>query len=320
MFEDSPVFGKFKLCLRSAVCHRGRSVDSGHYISIVRGSAAKILPVNGSSRNSGSGIPSSDTWMRLDDLAKERVASVNAEEFLRKESPYLLFYQIQPIEGDPTNIADTRRTVDLDRPPSYAESERSYSGVSDQSLSSHDRFGINGGSTVSQKPSQDETARQEPQTMSSLIVERPKSIPIAKPAANSDHLLGLSSSPGRATAAELSLSVASHGDARGRPARRNSDNGLSRSLSRFAGKLKRDKGDDVASRTGAVSTGRELSTSRPDSFEAYGETGQTRDGKEKHEYGSVQGVTIKYVEYVDLEEEKHQAEKAEKAERQCLLM
>lgn len=282
-------------------------MDSGHYVSIVRRSGTHNLPVNGSSRNLGSVNSSSDTWMRLDDLAKERVAFVDVKEFLQKESPYLLFYQILPIEGDPSNIADTRTTVDLDRPPSYAESEHRYSGVGDRALSSHDGFGINDGSTLSGKPSQDDITRQEAQTRSSLIVERPRSILVAKPAASSDRLLGLSSSPGRATAAELSLSVASNGDPRGRPARRNSDNGLSRSLSRFAGKLKRDK------------TGRELSTSRTESFEVYGETGQKRDGNEWHGSGSTPGVTVVHVEYADadLGKERH---KAERAERQCLLM
>lgn len=319
MFEDSPVFGNFKLCLQSAVCHRGRSVDSGHYVSVVRHPGAEISPVNGSSSNLGSETASKDRWMRLDDLAKERVAFVNVEEFLRKESPYLLFYQVQPIEGDPGNIVDTRRTAELDGPPSYTESEYRYSGVGDQSWSFHDNLGTSGNSKLSRKPSQDEAAFQEPRPRSSRMAERPNSMFIAKPSANSDNFLGLSNSPGRANATELSPPVASHGDLRGRPARRNSSNGLSRSLSRFAGKLKKDKGDDVVTRIGAVSIGRESSTTRIGSSETYDETRQKRDSREKHGYGSVEGATSEHIEYADDRKEKEK-QKAEKPERQCLLM
>ena len=41
-----------------------------------------------------------DPWMRFDDLARERVTEVDIHEALKKESPYLLFYQVQPIGED----------------------------------------------------------------------------------------------------------------------------------------------------------------------------------------------------------------------------
>ncbi|KAL8734843.1 MAG: hypothetical protein Q9166_001195 [cf. Caloplaca sp. 2 TL-2023] len=108
MTEDGPLFGNFKLTLRSAICHRGTRVDSGHYIGLVR--------TYDSSRT-----PGNDIWLRHDDLAKERVAEVDIDQFLRDETPYILFYQVVPIEGDPGNIADGEQSDSKDQPPPYSE-------------------------------------------------------------------------------------------------------------------------------------------------------------------------------------------------------
>ncbi|KAL4966815.1 ubiquitin C-terminal hydrolase family protein [Aspergillus stella-maris] len=97
--EDGPIRGNFKLSLQALVCHRGNSVDSGHYISIVRGTSAGAPP----SSSHGSEHSNSDApryWMRFDDLAAERVTLVDIEQALKTESPYLLFYQILPIDED----------------------------------------------------------------------------------------------------------------------------------------------------------------------------------------------------------------------------
>lgn len=109
--EDGPLYGNFKLSLQSVVCHRGNSVDSGHYIALVRGAALHVPP--GSPRPETNSIPSTennDSWMRFDDLAAERVTQVNIEEALKEESPYLLFYQIVPIDDSLTeeNLSDKR--------------------------------------------------------------------------------------------------------------------------------------------------------------------------------------------------------------------
>ena len=317
MFEDSPVFGNFKLCLQSAVCHRGRSVDSGHYISIVRSAGASALAVNGSSSNVGSQISSGDRWMRLDDLAKERVAFVDVDDFLQKESPYLLFYQVQPIEGNPGTITNSRRTAELDGLPSYTESESRYSGVSDRPRSFHDNIGTGGTSTISPNPSPDEAVVREPPSRSSRTSERPHTMFIATPNANSDIVPRLSSSPGRGHAAELGLPAALHGDYRGRPARRNSTNGLSRSLSRLAVKLKKDRGDDVVTKTGAVGIGRGSSATLTGNSDQYDETKPKRDGREKYGDRRAEGATSENIEPADHRKEKH---RGDKPERQCLLM
>ncbi|KAF2789611.1 ubiquitin C-terminal hydrolase family protein [Melanomma pulvis-pyrius CBS 109.77] len=110
MKEEGPLFGNFKLVLQSVVCHRGVSVDSGHYISLVR---ANLPP-----HNDQPGSPNSfddviqDSWLRFDDLANPRVSNVDIKKALRDESPYLLFYQVQPIDEELASRGD---------PPSYSE-------------------------------------------------------------------------------------------------------------------------------------------------------------------------------------------------------
>ena len=91
--SDGTTFGNFKLSLQSVVCHRGYSVDSGHYIALVRST-------------SGPDSEDSDHWLRFDDLAPQRIALVDIHKALREETPYLLFYQITPVEGDPGYITE----------------------------------------------------------------------------------------------------------------------------------------------------------------------------------------------------------------------
>ena len=118
MEEEGPIYGNFKLSLQAVVCHQGNSVDSGHYIALVR----STTPVNdhqfdpsSHSRTTTSG-DASQHWMRFDDLAKERITLVDIEKALKDESPYLLFYQILPIDADP-------ETEPEQNPPSYEDSE-----------------------------------------------------------------------------------------------------------------------------------------------------------------------------------------------------
>ncbi|KAK8219411.1 ubiquitin carboxyl-terminal hydrolase-domain-containing protein [Phyllosticta paracitricarpa] len=100
LHEEGPLFGNFQLVLQSVVCHRGVSVDSGHYISLVRGREAS------GGHDINHIIDDESPWMRFDDLAKDRVTHVNIHQALREETPYLLFYQVCPIDeelarGDP---------------------------------------------------------------------------------------------------------------------------------------------------------------------------------------------------------------------------
>lgn len=107
MEEMGPIFGNFKLSLQSVVCHRGNSVDSGHYVALVRGTSPNAV-VNAmgtlgndtkSEKSEEESVPR-DPWIRFDDLAAERVTMVDIEQVLKEESPYLLFYQIMPINEE----------------------------------------------------------------------------------------------------------------------------------------------------------------------------------------------------------------------------
>lgn len=90
--DDGTLYGNFKLVLQSAICHRGNSVHSGHYIALIRGEEGK--------------------WLRFDDLAlTERVAAVDHKTAFEQESPYMLFYQVQPIEDDEAVVTDPTPSV-----------------------------------------------------------------------------------------------------------------------------------------------------------------------------------------------------------------
>ncbi|KAF2171015.1 hypothetical protein M409DRAFT_64005 [Zasmidium cellare ATCC 36951] len=109
MQDEGPLVGNFRLLLQSVVCHRGVSVHSGHYVCLSRGSA---LNATDSRRGSDDSDEIEDPWMRFDDLAKDRITYVDIREALKQETPYLLFYQVQPIGDDGHSIHDL---------PSYAE-------------------------------------------------------------------------------------------------------------------------------------------------------------------------------------------------------
>jgi hypothetical protein len=128
MDEEAPIYGNFKLSLQSVICHRGISVDSGHYIALVRGTAANAE--TNSTRGEEQPKPYHGPWMRFDDLAKERITLVDIDKAMKAESPYLLFYQIVPIDGDPGHITEG------ERPPSYIESLGKDSGVAGLSMTS----------------------------------------------------------------------------------------------------------------------------------------------------------------------------------------
>ena len=121
MHEEGPLVGNFRLMLQSVVCHRGVSVNSGHYICLCRGQAANAEPDSGPyERKISSDIENPEgPWMRFDDLAKQRITLVDIQEALKKEMPYLLFYQVQPIGDDGHSIHEL---------PSYTEAtSRSHS-------------------------------------------------------------------------------------------------------------------------------------------------------------------------------------------------
>lgn len=118
--EEGPMIRRFKLSLQSGLCHRGESLNAGHYIAFVR--EATAIPdgdYQSSRRQSDSTAPprySEEKWLCFDDLGNTRVKKVEIEELLKKEMPYLLFYRVEPIyEMTPASISDPRL-------PSYDDS------------------------------------------------------------------------------------------------------------------------------------------------------------------------------------------------------
>ncbi|EHK27265.1 uncharacterized protein TRIVIDRAFT_34531 [Trichoderma virens Gv29-8] len=119
--ETNGLATEYKLVLQSVVCHRGDSLQSGHYISFAR-IAPKLLTDN--RRHDFDPPPDYEEaqWVRFDDLdIGKRVTFVDdIKESLKVEMPYLLFYQIVPMVDAPCPTESTEG-----RPPSYDESKNS---------------------------------------------------------------------------------------------------------------------------------------------------------------------------------------------------
>ena len=121
--EEGPSMGNFKLSLQSVICHKGGdSIHSGHYISYIR-AATEIADGDSASdrRLSNSNLPPNyplERWIRHNDLASPRVEYVDMAKALKEETPYLLFYQVQPIFEDSPQAVSTTDLAVLP-PPAY---------------------------------------------------------------------------------------------------------------------------------------------------------------------------------------------------------
>lgn len=319
MSENGPTFGNFKLSLQSAVCHRGKSVDSGHYVSLVR----TQVPARDLLSESSSGVSSDDSsrvrWMRLDDLASERVAFVDVQEFLRTESPYLLFYQVQPIDEDSMDVVNTWRPPGSGGPPSYAESENRDSAIVDLSLSSLNSLETKSSLAPSNGPSTERMTPPQQSGRTSIVVERPKSIRIADSPNRATSTNSPSNLSIKSTATDPKY-LAALDDSRGRPMGRSSDKRLSRSLSRLRGKLRKDKNDDSTAITSdAVSeTGSQASKAPTTEVSKANDRAQLKKGdKDKHKHKSVHGGNNGLDGHQHLVKTK---KKAEKPDRECSIM
>ncbi|KAM0238696.1 hypothetical protein ACHAPO_003668 [Fusarium lateritium] len=119
--EDMNVLNTdYKLVLQSVICHRGDSLQSGHYVSFAR-VAPKLLKDN--RRHDFDPPPDYEEaqWVKFDDLQIEnRVTYVDdIRTALKEEMPYLLFYQVMPmVEVAPPSVDDAET-----EPPSYNDSK-----------------------------------------------------------------------------------------------------------------------------------------------------------------------------------------------------
>jgi hypothetical protein len=150
MEDDGPLYGNFKLSLQSVVCHRGKSVNSGHYVALVRGTNTAV----DSAMSHGSA--DAKQWLRFDDLAPNRITLIDIEQALKEEMPYLLFYQIVPIEGGPGYITEG------EHPPVYANSDGHDSGIAGLSMASLSLKSTVEDGPTSGRPSFEITAPESP--------------------------------------------------------------------------------------------------------------------------------------------------------------
>lgn len=118
---DDGLSTEYKLVLQSVVCHRGDSLQSGHYITFAR-VAPKLL--RGNRRHDFDPPPDYEEaqWVLFDDLDENRVSYVDDfKKSLAEEMPYLLFYQVVPMLEVTCPSTDGTTTG----PPSYQESKTS---------------------------------------------------------------------------------------------------------------------------------------------------------------------------------------------------
>lgn len=85
----------YKLILESAVCHRGTTIQSGHFVSAVR----KDNHIENQTLEEALAAP----WYLYDDLKKHRVVTKTFQEIFDTEWPYMLFYRLLACEGTRPN-------------------------------------------------------------------------------------------------------------------------------------------------------------------------------------------------------------------------
>jgi hypothetical protein len=238
MKEEGPLFGNFKLVLQSVVCHRGVSINSGHYVSLVR---ANDHERPGTSHSEEDTL--SETWLRFDDLSNPRVAQVDIKQALRDESPYLLFYQVQPIDEELAMRGE---------PPAYDETPSGLTSVdpSEETLVHNYATDIDAGeesgkaATTDVRP--DSMYSNEPASRTSISSNRRSSIAFEDLIAGSHGASRGPSTPDEQKAGFLSVSRRGSrawlgGGNRSRPSSPSGENRLSLTLSRLTGRGSKDK-------------------------------------------------------------------------------
>lgn len=253
MREEGPLFGNFQLVLQSVVCHRGVSVDSGHYISLVRAQTSRAEV--GSRDGPESYRPDSDEedtpWMRFDDLAKERVTYVDIQQALKEETPYLLFYQVCPIDEE----------LARGDPPTYAEANPEHTTADDIVLSEKGEIAIDTSDWEPSRPSLDipenhalTTSREisasddSARGRSSFNSIRRNSIAFDETSMSSRNATAPSTPADETKTSFLSSrrgSKAKKGGSKSRPTSQSGEGRLSITMSRLTGRKSRDKLSDT---------------------------------------------------------------------------
>ncbi|KAI9650398.1 hypothetical protein NHQ30_000412 [Ciborinia camelliae] len=125
--HDVPISERYKLVLRSMICHKGDTIHSGHYTSVFR----LNLEADGdwdSERPNDSGEPpeyAEERWMVHDDIADKRVQRADINAALNDDEygmPVTLWYELVPTYEEFRYEELHRRTsMDNMTPPSYTE-------------------------------------------------------------------------------------------------------------------------------------------------------------------------------------------------------
>ncbi|KAK9456178.1 ubiquitin carboxyl-terminal hydrolase-domain-containing protein [Dipodascopsis uninucleata] len=100
------LYGNFRLVLEAAICHRGRTINSGHYVSFVRDSIFSRreqlmrMKKNDAELYDASTISTlaGDTWLKHDDQAEVKVTKTTFRKAMATEMPYMLFYRMVHID------------------------------------------------------------------------------------------------------------------------------------------------------------------------------------------------------------------------------
>ncbi|ODV62224.1 cysteine proteinase [Ascoidea rubescens DSM 1968] len=103
------LYGDFKLILESAVCHRGKSVNSGHYISLVRENPSDPYTSEEEELNS--------IWLLFDDLLRgeNKVRRRVFKDVFEKEWPYILFYRMVPFDKNKSEEIQKEKLEKLEK-------------------------------------------------------------------------------------------------------------------------------------------------------------------------------------------------------------
>ncbi|PVI03449.1 cysteine proteinase [Periconia macrospinosa] len=332
--EDGTILGNFKLVLQSVVCHRGVTVDSGHYIALVR-SKKPPKPDRPGSAHSEEEAP--DTWLRFDDLANPRSSEVDVVKALKEESPYLLFFQVQPIDeelasgGAPPSYAEAQASA-LQTEPSketlVSEADGSpttaQTGIEWESVKASDAVPSLTETTISETPGRSSMSSNRE---GSTVLEELDSRGRSGPSTPAEEKAGfLASSSRRNSRAWLS------GGKNSRPGSQNGDNRLSVTISRLTGRTSKDKllvtetrelGNDpvitINDMTGAQSNDTvQPSSSPPKKKKDSGTLGRSKSKKVSKEEKKL--IKSKSLEPINGVAVKGKGKSKERPDRECRIM
>ncbi|KAG4028118.1 hypothetical protein MFRU_024g00880 [Monilinia fructicola] len=124
MQTNVPFSDRFKLVLRSMICHRGESLNSGHYTSVVRLRVETDGDWDSTRPNNSQQPPdyAEDRWMVHDDIADDRVKSADINAALKYDKygmPVTLWYELVPTYEGFLYEELQENFMDNSTPPSY---------------------------------------------------------------------------------------------------------------------------------------------------------------------------------------------------------